>query len=236
MKVEPSRLANALRDERFQLAQQACGDNAFVLLREDLVPDLFQWIWVNASGKRGEAVFAYAAVSVAKWIAFKGLMDLRPMIELGENPERGTTIIETDVKAQAWERKLIEYAPQEVSRFAAERGSALLETTKTARRSVAEYLKRVDLSDSAARALLTMWDGADETTCTEADRLMNWTAMQQIRGRETLYEMACLWVLRYSSEVDGACVSYFGQDPLENTDLMWRIQLIVDKLFTHFKT
>src|SRR5689334_17378277 len=103
MKVEPSRLANALRDERFQLAHQACGDNAFVLLREDLAPDLFQWIWVNASGKRGEAVFAYAAVSVAKWIAFKGLMDLRPMIELGENPERGTTIIETDVKAQAWE-------------------------------------------------------------------------------------------------------------------------------------
>jgi hypothetical protein len=165
----------------------------------------------------------------------KGFMESRLLRELAEDQERGWTIIKTTSQATKWESKLVQSAPEAAARFEAEQGTALLERSKPLRECVNRYLQKLVIVDSSANGLLEIRKQADDITLGEADRLMASVAIQQIPKCEELYELACLCVLRYSLEVEGPGVSYFGQDPLENVALMWRIQLLVDKLLSHFE-
>jgi hypothetical protein len=233
MKVKLSRIAPQLTLAGFQPGFQCCT-GSFALVRVGEHPELFEWIRIDTAGKRHEAVFAYVSVCIAKWIGIKGIMESMPFLELGEDRERGWTIIESDEKAREWEQKLIGHAPGAVVQFAAEHGPALLESTRAARLAVHQYLQRLSVEDCATSALASLRQNVGDTTRDEADRLMNWAAVQQIPDHPELYELACLCLLRFSSEVEGQGITYFGQDPLENSQLMWRIQLLVDRLFSRF--
>jgi hypothetical protein len=234
MKVKPLRLLSDLQHEHFQLARVSAVEDSFAFVRGDTLPDLYQWIWIQPGGKRGEAVLTYLAVSVAKWIALKGLMETKLMSGIGEDPERGWTIVDSEYQARKLEQRLVQLAPSAVAEFAATHGSDLLAQTEAARKAANKYLSCIESYPSAEAALGNLRAISDETTVDEADRIMNWTAMRQLAGCPELYEIACLCLLNNSARVEGTDVAYFGQDPLENIQLMWRIQLIVDKLYTRF--
>jgi len=228
MKVDASRLLSLLGGkEGFALARREPDE--FALVRPSTLDGLFEHIEISGAGKSGEALGCDLAVSVVGGqLGTKGMCELELLAELATDPERGVTIVQTAEQAQDWERRVVEIAPPGVRALAQREGPALLARTARARAAVQAHLKQLpdthDL-DVLKRLLLGR---LEPQRADVARRLAGRPGVLQKAGAELLYDVACMAIVLF--EVGNQASAEVKLDPLEDRELMWRIQLLVDHI------
>lgn len=230
MKVAASRVLSLLgSNEGFTLAGR--DPDEFSLVRPSILDGLFEQIVVDGAGKSGEAVGCDVAISVVRsQLGTKGMCELELLDELATDPERGWAIVQTTEQAHEWERRVAEIAPAAARALARRQGPALLARTARARAAVDAHLTK--LPDAADLDALKTWLlGHLETDGVAlGHRLADGPGVLQKAGAELLYEVACLAITLFEVRSQGLAEARL--DPLEDRELMWRIQLLVDRLET----
>jgi hypothetical protein len=159
---------------------------------------------------------------------YKLLGDVQFLEELGEDPERGWTIIEDDAKAIQWESRLAEIGPIRAMEWATARGPQLLQDTAQVRAAVADYYSLLNRAESLEAALLEMKSTTRKQLVEEAERLSTCPIFRNGPDAELAYHVACQVILSHSERVDGT--SYIGHDPMNDAELLKRIEILVDRL------
>jgi len=214
-------------DEGFTLAWQDADE--FSLVRPSILDGLFEHIVIDGAGKSGEAVGCDVAISLVRsHLGTKGMCELELLAELATDPERGWAIVQTTEQAQEWERRVAEIAPAAARALAQRQGPALLARTAAARTTVEAHLKQ--LPGVAELDALKAWllGRLEADAVALARRLAAGPGVLQKAGAELVYELACLAIVLF--EVRSKGVAEAKLDPLGDRELMWRIQLLVDRL------
>lgn len=230
LKISQKRLCKHLAPLGF--FQVGCNVRTGTLLfsRESEKSELWERIEVICQGKHGEAVYAYAWVSVVRGInATKGLVEGELLLELASVPERGWTIIESGAQARDWESRLTEVGPKKCQLIARLKGDSLLASTANARsasKAVFDWL--VDTANVLdIEELLERTSTADQLK--HARRLADWPGVLQIRDAEHVYRIATIALIRCATELSDLTVNV-DADPLYDFNLRWVVQLLVDRI------
>jgi len=230
MKIKDARLGALLAQSGYRMTTHSRRDIrlSFICNHDDGLT--FRLIRVEFSGKHQEAVYAYIGVSVTSNVFVGHLIESQLLIELGQVKERGWTIIEDDQSAKTWECALAEIGVVRAKEFADAHSHRLLELTENARLAANRYLGHLDQNRPVSESLSDLRQRASTGIGDEAKRLAYWPGVVQVARMQELYELVVLTILEYQQEVEPLLPPFYGQDPLMNTDLMWRIQLVADKL------
>ncbi len=235
MSISVARILSLIEQDGFVLVHKnANGQSSF--RRPDSQPKLSQWIIVDCAGRQHEAVVGSIATSVTKRISIKGLMEMRLLDEIAEVEERGWTIVDSTEKAKEWEVQLARVAPLRAAEMAAEIGPEILDRTESARIAVGKYLGCLIDTADAGTQLQFLREQAEQSIVADAERLANWPGVLQVAGAEDQYLLATLCVLHFQRHVENPLCSFIGSDPLENDQLMWRIQLLADTFLADSET
>jgi hypothetical protein len=232
MLVKGSRLGLLLRNAGFVVLAERPSPLHDLFLGRPYSEDLALQISVSASGRKGEAVYAYVGVTVIFGEnATKGLIELDLLKEIASNKERAWTIIETREQAIAWEKSLARVAPARAEALARDKGPELLERTRDARDAAARYLGLLaPVADpSAVRSALERLSTAEQRET--ADRWTEYGAIQQMPNGTSAYYVSALAMLVHGEAVEGRPAPFARKKPIEEDALFWRIQLLVDLLF-----
>ena len=231
MKVNPLRtLARFPKEEGFELGWVG-EPGGFALVRASHLPDLFDQVWVDSAGQGGEAVSAYIGVSVVRGQGgTKGLVELTPLAEIAGVPERGYTLITKKNQTLEWEGRLAAVAGVRAKEFADAKGQGLLASTAAARSAAARYFGWLDAGSESNGSYARLRDRATPEHIEKARRLARWPGVLRFEEGHALYDLAALCLVLFEETVEGTRGHFCSADPLENSDVMWRIQLLVDLL------
>ena len=233
-KVSERRLSSLLNPAGFHNVTHRFGD--FAWNRWNSLQGVSEWVLVGFAGKNYEAVSASVGVGITRILAFGvkhelvlEVADVKVMLdEYGFwIPDRGKAIIESVNKAKAWEYRLAEIAPTAAECYAVQHGIELLRQTANARQRSLELLPRLDSTKSFYQQIEEFEARHGHEFRKEAERLSEWPGVMQISDSEQLYLLACCAVLTGDQGIE-----FFGQDPLENDELMWQIQLVTDGILS----
>ena len=223
MSINRERLANLLKPSGFKLIPNSDPRGGAEYMRSSAIPDLSESIYYMLLGKRREAVAAFARVSV--WFGYPTICDDRFIPEVGTDPTRGHAIITTSADAIAWERRLADVGPTRAEETARELGPALLLRTHQAREAVAGYLSVVE----AHGGWTEIKKSATPAQRQAAERFLEFPIMSGPEA-EDLYRSAALAIVRFHREVEKDHTVLRDMNPLENSELGSRVQLLVNRL------
>jgi hypothetical protein len=223
--ITPDRLLNAFAGLGFHIRQGA-SKGSFGIVRPTNDASLFEWIIVESAGRQHEAIAATVAVSVTKNVPFFRLMEMKPVVEIADDSFRGSAVVSSEGAADNWIGRLRYLALQYIAATTASRGAMLLEKTLRTRQAVEKYWFFLSLRDK----LLDPAVVDSLNTRREAARLAEWPGVVHLFGADDVYLSACLTILRLENQVEESSESFMGKNPLINQELMWRIQLLVDRL------
>lgn len=224
IKVKPSRLLSLLTSHRFATGPTLPGQDSFTFVRQASRPALFEWIVVEAAGKKSEAVWASVATALTQSMLLRRDLGEEVLLtELAGDQERGWSIIETDAAAREWEGRLVSVALLNLERVTQERGVPLLQRTEQLRRAVSGYTARLNLSKSIPQLVRELGHDADPKLLGRAQRVA-W----DVRLDEDIYGLAWLCIISYGAVVEEQPTTFSRQNPYTNLELMWRLHLVAD--------
>ncbi len=241
MMLSERRISRLLQTQQFELVSFSKVGRSAIFARQGPADHLFERVRFKCQGSRGEAVVAWVEASVVHGTnATKGLLELELLAELGHVKERvdkygcwvpgyGRAIVETTDEAKDWERRFAEVAPQQAAILAREKGPGLLAATTACRVAAEEVRERLgdlqDLQTSCSR----LEHRASPEQRREVRRLAKWPGVLQIPCAEVLYEIATTGIVLCAPNITSLRVN-IEADPLNSTDLMWLIQILVDRI------
>lgn len=230
MKISPRRIEALLSNAGFELAWKALTTEFGFTRATSATPSLFDVVTIGVAGRTGEAIFADLGASVLRAWPTKGLIETEPLRELDAQPDQRWSIIATDDHARRWESQLLDVVLARVGDAVANLGPPLLARTGTARDAVARYLGRLPAASSAEEVRQALLDSCGSRERQIAARLRNWPGVLQFEGGEVAYDIATLLIARYGVELGDDQLR--EADPLTSTELMWRIQILRDRVVT----
>jgi hypothetical protein len=217
-----------LKEQGFSYGPEPRTTDDLVFTRPSHKAELFESIIVGGQGKRGEAVSAEVGVAVTNWVMYKLLGDVQFLSELGEDPQRGWTIIEDDDKARQWETRLVEVGPVRAKEWAASRGPQLLQETAHARAAVSKYLCLLEPTTNLHQKLALLKSASNKRILEETERLTACPIFGDGPNTELAYRVACQLIVSHSENVEGK--SYLGHEPMNDPELLSRIEILADRL------
>jgi hypothetical protein len=228
VKVYRLRLLGMLKEHGFACGPAPRTTNALVFVRPSHIDELFESIIVDSQGKRGEAVSGSVGVAVTRTVMYKLLGDVRLLEELAEDVGRGWTIIDDDSKAKRWEGRLVEVGPVKAKEWASARGPQLLQYTKDARVAARRYLSLLQPNKDLQQVVAALRNASSERIAEEAERLSACPMFGDCPTVGLAYAAASYLILCHADEAEAR--SFFGHDPMSDTGLLERIEIIADKL------
>src|SRR5688572_27029362 len=108
MQVKSDRVLTLLESEGFWLSLENLSTFDVAFTRESRIPTLFESVHIKGQGKRGEAVYASAAISVLRGrLRTKILNESESLLDIGKgmptyNTDRKWTVIENSDDAIVW--------------------------------------------------------------------------------------------------------------------------------------
>jgi hypothetical protein len=202
---------------------------SLILWRPSRLSGLFEEIEIGAAGRSHDALYAEAKLAAARGrLGTKGLGASDPLHELANGPA-GYFKARSKTEAQAWLGRVAGAAPMRWAKLTAEKGPALLDSTATARCAAAAYLARIaELAgdDPSPEPLLAK---ASKEERQEAQRVAGFAGVLRYEDAEPQFLAAALAIAMFSPEIEPG-LALRGANPLEQPDLMHRVQLIVDRL------
>jgi hypothetical protein len=227
--VTPDRLLPVFARSRFEINPGATR-NSLALVRSGYDPSLFEWIIFETAGRENEAVATTVAISVTRHVPFFRLMELMPLVEIAEDQFRGVTTITDAATADQWLQRVESAALQRFAAASSGRGLGLLRRTSSARQAVERYLACVSSENLSFHGLGQLNSRCPPEIAREARRLAEYPGVLHVFGGNALYLWACTAILLFAGEVEEGGRSFLGVNPLHNQELMWRIQLLADRL------
>ena len=228
MRIDASRVLGLLgREQGFALAWREPDE--FSLVRPSTLDGLFEQIVIDAAGRSGEAIGCDVAISVVRsQLGTKGMCEMETLAELATDAERGVAIIQTAGQAQEWEKGVARIAPTAARALAQREGAALLARTARARAAVEAHLTKLPVAGDLDVLKTWLLGRLELDGLNVARRLAKSPGVLQKAGAESRYEVACSAIVLF--EVRSQDLADAKLDPLENRELMWRIQLLADRL------
>jgi len=238
MMISVPRLATALKSLGFEMTYLDRNfEKRVIFARDGRIKGLFERLNIHCAGKKGEAVPAVLELSVTR--RFPGIMGVDLLLmDLATDKWRGYAIIHSDAEAQEWERRFVERIPQAMDELVAAKGHALAERTAETRRKVETYLRTIEPTLGLEQLRTQLSDRATAKELNEVQRLIELPWVWEISGarNQLLYEVAVLTILLSADLVGEQTSELYGRDPLtRDTELMWRIQILVDRLDCFFR-
>lgn len=224
MKIRSARLKMLLLPQGF--LHSHVGTDSLTFFRQDSLVGLFQKIHVDCQGKDGEAVYGNVSSSVLKFLHLK-IETRHHLRELDANNERNWTIVEDNAQAKIWEDRFVEIAPAAAEAYAREHGEGLLQRTADARKVSSTILRGLDPTKSLSQLLQDFQARRGTQFVKVAERLAEWPGVMQVCEAHELYTVTCCAILSHAQ-----ALPFVGQDPLENDNLMWQIELVADGLLS----
>ncbi|MES2793027.1 MAG: hypothetical protein V4719_25670 [Planctomycetota bacterium] len=228
MKIRQKRLFELLRVHGFasNIISPISGDLTFV--RSSHINELFESIIVGTQGKQGEAVYASVGIAITHAVMYELLGNVQFLDEMGEDPQRGWTIIEDDEKARQWETRLAEISSVRAKEMANRFGPQLLQETTELRSVVKKYESTLEPTMTPDKVLAALKSLRSNEVAVEAERLSSCPIFPNDGKKGTIYQIACHVIACRSVDIEG--ISFIGHDPMSDTALLARIELLADKL------
>jgi hypothetical protein len=194
-------------------------------------PGLFETAEIKLAGRRFEAASADVGIScIRSRFSFRGLSERFCVLDVASNKERGQTELKTSREAELWLRHLIQVLPEKINDVRKQFAPAIYARTSEARSACQHYLRHIGFPCSAKDAIRNL--KASEEQAIEANLILShevgWLANQ------TFHYAAVLAILCLYKQVEPK-VEFQFQDPRKDIPLMWRIQIIADRLMAHPK-
>ncbi len=231
MQIDIKRLEALLRPKGYSISWTSETARQVVYAKEGWHPELYELINIQCGGKRGESVSATVRVTTSRGRAGWGDKSDRILVmELASDKQRGTSIINTSEEAVQWERQCAAVAPARAAELARRIGPAILNGTAEARAAANEYLRRLLRASDPIDPASALCDRATEGQVEEAVRIARSPVVVHIPDGLPLYTTAALAIVLFGDEVEKRPRPFWGAVPLENNDLMMRLQLIVDRM------
>jgi hypothetical protein len=192
---------------------------------------LSKWIVASSLGKRGEWLVGKVAITVTKHklTAFMGLSEEQLLFDVAVDKDSGDTLVTSQAEVVEWEQRLVPVALKAVEELTKQRGPELLSRTSSARKAVDKYLKMLPRGGHLPEILRTLERGSPSELLVASRRLAGKPSVVRDEGWEDYYYMTCLCLLKFSDRIEGLRLGG-DEQPLDNKDLMWRIQLFADHL------
>lgn len=206
-------------------------DNESALTRQSQTSgELFELLIVGWAGRHGEAVSADAGVSVMRGWPTKGLIETERLPEVDDDRDHHRSMVHSGTDAERWEASVARVAPRKCVECSVRLGPELLARTEPARLAVARYLSQLPSGLAARDARDWLYGKSSSEQRVAANRLRRWPGVLQVEGAELVYEVAALLVMRFASVAESQQALEVSADPLRTPELMWRIQLLRDRL------
>lgn len=228
--ISVKRIEALLLPSEFVLVSEVPVERSAIFARRASQPHLFERIRFHCAGKRGEAAVARAETSVIRGgNATKGLVETKLLVKLASVPERGWTILQSVEDAKTWERKFVAVAPEQANRLSQEKGNELLAATELSRTAAIEICRQLGDVNDLAEITGRLEHEASGVQLQLARRLAEWPGVLQIAEATTLYNIATTAIVIHAPKLSRLSVN-IEADPLHARDLMWLIQLLVDRI------
>jgi len=213
----------------FNLMPSAMPNSKFTFVRKRL-DQAFERVVCEFVGKKNDAAVCWIGISLTHTIPFKGLTENLLMEDVASDKDRGWTIIESKDDRCKWLRSVAEIAVPKLNQIAEGLAKTLIENCGQSLERAKSCIVAVERVTSVETMLLTLKANASEDELRVAERIVEWPGVVQIADSRTTYEVAALLVLQnlYKSRLPNPSIS--KEMPLENTNLMWEIQLVADSL------
>jgi hypothetical protein len=230
MNLNVKRLEISLGALGFSRLQRQVAIDSLYFVRNSSLACLFDWIETHCSGRRQEAVGAYAGISViGNGAPIKGLIENEILMEVAEDKERGWTEVLNDSDSIRWEQNLVRVAPIALQRLRERFGSCLLNATQNARRAAEAYLLRLQCASPEG---ISHWYEAhpERGLRQQAEDIAKWPGICHLPSGHRIYAIAIFVLLLWSQETENTTYSftYSGVLAIPETQLLWRLQLLVD--------
>lgn len=228
MIVSRPRVSRLLTRSEFQFSWYCNVEKTIFWTRPSPLGQFFEVLRVMGQGRRGEAVYAHAGISLIRGRNVQlDLCVLEQLTDLDNNKERGWTELRSrsDEATLDWERRFVELGPNHARQVAWRSGEELLARTEHVRHAVNTLLIQLGRLDDLYAVHSKLLAECSHQERRRAEILHEWPWVMMIPDDEILYPIATLAVARYTFGSNE-----YGVDPLHDEKLMWLIQLLVDEI------
>tara|TARA_R110002073_G_C9295573_1_gene566386 strand:- start:50 stop:772 length:723 start_codon:yes stop_codon:yes gene_type:complete len=219
-----SRISTRLRPLEFELYDQSETEAWFVRAnREHFV---FEQLNLNAGRPRGgdwgDSSHAFVLVGVKPGrFAPDGLTEAICVTDW--------TSTASDEEADAWELQVVNEVEARLPDITKQHSADLLSRTAACRSAVARYMEFVDTSKSLRQNIETYAAGASPEQISHFNQIARTPGLICLPGR-TPYDLAIWLIIKHSGIVDDGVDWDADDNPLANSELNWRIQLLSSRL------
>lgn len=224
MKVSLKRLDNKMYVHQFTKVRSARHD--VVYARRDKHKSLFQKAILGIQGAHGEAVYGYMSISVVERTSLK-IDPIELLNSINANQERGWTEISSVNDAKEWEDRFVKEVSQNIDTFSIAHAHWMNTKTKSAREMAIRCLNGIGHKVTVSDRIKEFESMSSEYQRVQCVRLAHFPGVIQIPDSEQEYLLACWAVM-----ADCGQNNIHDLNPLENSELMWTIQIIVDRLLS----
>lgn len=223
-KPDCNRICNALADQGFELQKLLNPHGWFTLVRSSKVPDIFESVSFESSGRNGRTWHTILRLSIMKgthWLTDFTVVDY--LGNVGEEIRGGSS-------RKRWEDHLIEHASCAATALAVEGGQGLLASTEEVRRLGIDCLGKLRLGGDVWQLLDWLRSQARSCDIEESARLAGEPAINNLADEEPTYTSAALALLIFGHDLD-ADLGWWNSRMWSNPAFVIRLQYIADLLF-----
>lgn len=216
--VKPERLQEFLPPD-FQRREKRHGGLCFS--RKSQSHDLFEQFWIGASGKKGEAAWVTAVVSVLQGPdGFEGLLFEELLFDLASDRERRMYYFKNAKDVAAWEQRVANSAQERARSLAANRGSTLLAATESLRELAAKYTNSLrQTNDEKNQDYLEY----QLTKIATPEQVRHATRLAE-SASGSCYMTAALTLVLFSESIEGDGQRYFHRSVHDHLKLLDRAE------------
>lgn len=200
----------------------------FGLVRTSATESLFDQVWVHTSGRRHEAVTAYAGTSVVWGRGTKGLVELELLRALATVNTRGYALVTSGPAAERWLQVLGDTVDEALTLLRGRKGAELLHSTAEARHGAALYDALIPSScqdTESLRAWLAKHVAEDEK---KQARQLSTTAGLAMTANDTEFiEFAALVIAGPGASIPGT-PDLLRASPIATPHLAARVTVLAD--------
>jgi hypothetical protein len=227
-RINTADLQESMRDLGFRIGLEPTR-GSIALVRYQAPATLSDWLIVEFAGKAHEAVGATVAISPLLRIPHMKLMKRQCLVDIATDSQRGWAIIPSHSARLEWLAQLHHHAPLQIAKLHREHGPELDRLTWPARLAAGKYHELFVGSGFASRAD-ELLSALSPSVLDASKRMAERPGVLQVFGGQAVYELSCAIILHYQHQVEEGGLNYTGVNPSLDEQLMWRIQLLADRL------
>jgi hypothetical protein len=233
MMLRVPEIRSAFAAHQFVPVKLDAASKNFYFSRASSALELFELVTIAGAARGHQAFGSSIGISVVRGeTATKGLTLLECKTPRGN--EAGWFEPRSRDEAQQWLKEVAVAAPALTVKMIAEHGLNLLADTGEARAAADAYLR---LGFLLERSLETSIADLRKRATTEqvnlAERLVTSSSIMKLENGEQIYIAAALSMVVFGDEVEGRSTPFDVKAPVMDRPLVWRIQLLADRLLRH---